>query len=81
MQASRERGTPAADARRMPAGIMDSKNGNESATPAPRSTVRRERCFFVRYRIAAVPPRPIQVTRIDRLRQFGKGAGIGFDVL
>ena len=48
MNATRVRGAPAADALRTPAGIIDSSSGNASATPAPRSTVRRERCFFVR---------------------------------
>src|SRR5262249_43937169 len=29
------------------AGIIDSRKGNATAAPAPRSTVRREMCFFV----------------------------------
>src|SRR6266446_4252997 len=29
------------------AGTMDSRNGNATATPAPRRKVRRDKCFFV----------------------------------
>ncbi len=29
------------------AGIIESSNGNAMAAPAPRSSVRRERCFLV----------------------------------
>jgi hypothetical protein len=45
--ANRARGAPAALAERIPAGIMDSRNGSAMAAPAPRRTVRRDRCFFV----------------------------------
>ena len=48
MNATRFGGMPAAHARRIAAGIIDSSSGNPKATPAPRSSVLRERCFFVR---------------------------------
>src|SRR5215510_2944046 len=41
-------GAPAVCASAVAAGIIASSSGSASVTPAPLSTVRRERCFFVR---------------------------------
>src|SRR5205814_8468522 len=40
-------GVAAALAKGARAGIIDSRNGNASVTPAPRKTARREMCFCV----------------------------------
>src|SRR5262245_39803528 len=47
MQPKRIFGAAAVCASAVPAGIIESSNGNAIAAPAPRSTVRRERCFLV----------------------------------
>jgi hypothetical protein len=41
-------GTAAVWASAVAAGIIASSSGNASVTPAPFSTVRRDRCLFVR---------------------------------
>ncbi len=54
----------------MPAGNIDSRNGSASATPAPRSTVRRDKCFFVRYRMIRPPQARARLPRFGRCRQI-----------
>jgi hypothetical protein len=48
MQVSRVLGAAAVFCRGVCAGIIESSSGKATATPAPRSNVRREMCFFVR---------------------------------
>src|SRR5690242_6671352 len=82
MNATRAGGSPAAHARRTPAGIIDSSNGSASATPAPRSSMRLDRCFFVRYGISTSEVRrrrraglhalAKRIARDDRLHERAK---------
>src|SRR5579883_837555 len=69
MQASLERPTAAVLRRGVCAGTIESSSGSAKLTPIPRSTVRRERCLFVRYAIFVYLPllERVSITAVRRL--------------